>query len=265
MSTNRPDAIRVARRLLVLKPLICHGYDAPPRDLMAQLVQRMSGPDLEAMRGKIDEHDRQMWGRLRDAGLWDELSPNELHFTTRTILDMTAQEQINFTWRMEAAVMLMWALQMIPDAPGLDVPTEPKVLKLIAPAVNVPEFIAAARLRQEAEIDKERNRWELWHWRSRTRQLIEQGAGPDLGAQAKAAGFETLDDVVRKTAGWAHEQGMLAETLDNDFVVRGQPFRALSAKEWSFVRSCIQERHFALNWLCGHAPGNRWDETPTDT
>jgi len=25
------------------------------------------------------------------------------------------------------------------------------------------------------------------------------------------------------------------------------------------------ERHKALNWLCGFAPGNRWDETPTDT
>lgn len=29
--------------------------------------------------------------------------------------------------------------------------------------------------------------------------------------------------------------------------------------------SIIMERHFALNWLCGMAPGNRWDETPTDT
>jgi hypothetical protein len=31
------------------------------------------------------------------------------------------------------------------------------------------------------------------------------------------------------------------------------------------VSSATIERHFALNWLRGYAPGNEWDETPTDT
>ena len=42
-------------------------------------------------------------------------------------------------------------------------------------------------------------------------------------------------------------------------------YRDLTDEEWSSIRSIAFERHFALNWLCGYAPDNRWDETPTDT
>jgi hypothetical protein len=31
------------------------------------------------------------------------------------------------------------------------------------------------------------------------------------------------------------------------------------------VGSITEERHFALNWLCGYAPDNDWDATPTPT
>jgi hypothetical protein len=31
------------------------------------------------------------------------------------------------------------------------------------------------------------------------------------------------------------------------------------------VKSVAVERHFTLNWLCGYAPGNEWDDTPTGT
>ena len=41
--------------------------------------------------------------------------------------------------------------------------------------------------------------------------------------------------------------------------------RDLTEEEWREVTSIAAERHFALNWLCGYAPGNRWDATPTET
>ena len=71
--------------------------------------------------------------------------------------------------------------------------------------------------------------------------------------------------MVRLTAKGMGETTMALETIDEDFKVKGKAFRSLSAGEWSEVGSIIVERHFTLNWLCGRAPGNRWDETPTGT
>ena len=47
--------------------------------------------------------------------------------------------------------------------------------------------------------------------------------------------------------------------------VGGKAYCDLSAEEWANVTSISTERHFALNWVSGLAPQNRWDETPTAT
>jgi hypothetical protein len=67
-----------------------------------------------------------------------------------------------------------------------------------------------------------------------------------------------------RIGGPGKEEGRF-EVIDEDFAVHGKAYRDLSPEEWSEVRSITLERHFALNWLCGYAPNNRWDETPTDT
>ena len=53
--------------------------------------------------------------------------------------------------------------------------------------------------------------------------------------------------------------------IHDDFPAKGKAYRDLTADEWSEVRSVCAERHYALNWLCGYAPGNDWDHTPTET
>ena len=75
----------------------------------------------------------------------------------------------------------------------------------------------------------------------------------------------SFDDTVRMTAKRAFDDGTLAHILEDDFVAFGKPYRSLSRKEWSAATSVATERHFVLNWLCGYAPSNRWDDTPTDT
>ena len=128
------------------------------------------------------------------------------------------------------------------------------------------EFAASARLRDATTIENARELAELWHWRSRTRECIEQNQPfPEIPAKPGAPQLRSFDDVVRMTAKSAEETGMALETIDEDFKVSGKAFRSLSAPEWSEVGSIIVERHFALNWSCGRAPGNRWDETPTGT
>ena len=104
------------------------------------------------------------------------------------------------------------------------------------------------------------SRAKLWHWRSRTRQLEEEGT--PLPEQLPVKSYE---EIVRITVDAASEEGSLEAVRDGDFKAMGKAFRYLSADEWSSVQSIIMERHRALNWLCGYAPDNRWDDVPTHT
>ena len=63
----------------------------------------------------------------------------------------------------------------------------------------------------------------------------------------------------------AASDGLFESPMGGDFSVFGRPYREISGEEWSQATSIAMERHRALNWLCGYAPANRWDETPTDT
>jgi hypothetical protein len=176
---------------------------------------------------------------------------------------MTPQQQVNASWRVESAQVLMWALGLVRDLPSYDTQASHDLLKQI-PSNDIPRFVSSARLRKEAEIDRARADAELWHWRSRTRQLIEDGREFPADKQTRAAGFNSYDDIVRFTAKKLGEEGRISP-IAGDFPARGKAYRKLSAEEWSEVQSITMERHFALNWLCGYAPENQWDETPTDT
>jgi hypothetical protein len=122
-----------------------------------------------------------------------------------------------------------------------------------------------ASIAAKAEIDHAREVAEGWRWRSRTRELEEmQHPFPDSPPMRKA-GLNSWDDVVRFSAPKAAARGMIPPPIDDDSPLFGKAYRDLSADEWSVARSITMERHFALNWLCGYAPGNRWDETPTET
>ena len=59
--------------------------------------------------------------------------------------------------------------------------------------------------------------------------------------------------------------GAFEAPIENDFPAFGMPFRAVDQAQLFSLISIARERHKAFNWLCGYAPENRWDETPTDT
>ena len=82
------------------------------------------------------------------------------------------------------------------------------------------------------------------------------------GAVFTAPGFGTA---FRRENGTLPKAQSLPEMIDNDFPAMGKAYRELDGREWSEVRSITMERHYALNWLCGLAPNNQWDATPTDT
>ena len=169
------------------------------------------------------------------------------------------QQHVNATWRLESAVVLGWALGMITDFPSFDNQSNSEILKKI-PHEGISDFINGSRLLPDNEIEQKRSLAELWHWRSRTRQLVEEQRVPP-----KETGFSTFDQIVQHVANAAYKQGDLSKIINNDFCAKDKSYRDLTEDEWSEVRSITMERHYALNWISGYARGNKWDKTPTNT
>lgn len=247
----------------MLKYVVGFAVIAPPRDALQEHLAEWDRALTEDFRREAEAMREEYWGKLRTLGLWEELSPSERELTKTTIVTMTREQQLDALWRMESLQVLMWALDMIPELPPYDTLADHDLLSKI-PSDDVQAFIESARLIPISRIEAERNLAELWHWRARTYLLIEDGVSFNPDARLRAAGINTLDDVVRFTARHYAQEGII-EVIDEDFAARGKAYRDLSEQEWQEVFSISAERHFALNWLCGYAPGNRWDETPTDT
>jgi hypothetical protein len=120
-------------------------------------------------------------------------------------------------------------------------------------------------LRSEREIDHAREIAELWHWRSRTEELIRDGRSLPSDENLTKQGIRSYHDIVRLAANSAHQRNDIHLVIGGDFGVKGKAYAQLTPEEWSEVRSISLERHRALNWLCGYGPNNDWDSTPTDT
>jgi hypothetical protein len=258
-----PTASAVARRLVVLKYVVVYALTAPPRELLRTLWQKWSAADRETFEADSEAEREKFWQPLREANLWQHVTASERDLAAATLVTMTSQQRADASWRLESAQVLMWALGMIPYLPPYDTQASHDLLKEI-PSRDIARFVASVCLRDRNEMEQARDDAELWHWRSRTRQLMVDGQEFRADDHARAAGINSFDDIVRFTARALAEEGRIS-LVDEDFQAKGKAYRKLSADEWTEVRSIAMERHFALNWLCGHAPGNQWDETSTDT
>ena len=261
----RPNVTEVAGRLLALRSTIIHAWIAPPRELLEQSSSTWSPADWQDFTAKLEEAARAYWSRVEASPIWGYLSPSEQKFAKTTALTMSDQDRIDAAWRMESAQVLMWALNIIPELPPLGVQADMEILK--DPALSPAEkFLASPlRLRPDAEIDHARAVAELWHWRSRTEELIRIGRPFPSDDALVRQGFRSYMDIVRAAAEAARERGDVALTIDDDFGVLEKPYARLSTEEWSQVRSTSIERHRALNLLYGYSANNDWDSTPTET
>jgi hypothetical protein len=264
MKAPAPDAQAVARRAIVLRHLAGFALSAPTRELLTTLQATWTPRERREFIADA-RADRER--RLEELGPWKRwLTRDERVVFEKTADKLSAGEQINASWRTEAVHVLAWALRLQPRLLPYDrqASLEKHGLKKHGElGADLVAFVRAARLRTRKEIEAARELAEFWHWRSRTRQLHEGGSPPSASMRAK--GIETYDDIVRAAVRAARRRGELRTTRGDDFSAMGKAYRDLTDDEWSDVRSITVERHFALNWLCGMAPRNRWDETPTDT
>lgn len=158
-------AAEIARRALVLNSVIVAAYGWDRDDLIT-------------------------W--LKDEGLWDEATPKEKLFLSTPKPD--AQQLINFSWRSEAQVALLWAIQTLPNLGSLaeEVDTVPLVDAI--PGIFEPtrEFIESASLREPDVIMREREKVRYAHWQVRDASLrklpVPNGINPGI-VQERHHGF----------------------------------------------------------------------------
>jgi hypothetical protein len=260
---SAPTAQEVARRLLVLRALVAYAVAMPPQEVWQKILPTWPKSDQEEFFEKFKELPKRIAASLRSSGIWEDLSPAEDRFLHAYPQDLESQDQLNMSWRAESAAALKWALGLSAEFPPFDQQTEAEGLKTLPSGEAARPFIASARLRPPEELEEKRSLAELWHWRSRPRQLIEERRPlprlPDMPQ------INSFDDIVRLSAKALKERGGITALIDEDFPAKGKAYRELSAEEWAETRSLTMERHFAMNWVCGQAPDNRWDETPTPT
>ncbi|HWZ93114.1 MAG TPA: DUF4272 domain-containing protein, partial [Polyangiaceae bacterium] len=241
---------------MVLRHVAVYAYITPPRPMFEKMLAGWSEAEREEARVKADSQQHEFWSKL--GPLQAQLSPWEQKFAQSTMLTMSHAQQIAAIWRAESLRVLLWALGLVSEMLPYDTEAGDRAMKAF-PGEELHQAAAGAgALRNPEVLEDARSTAELWHWRARTWQLVQQGRSFPGNAQARAAGFHSFDDVVRFAAKGAADKGTIPEPLDEDFPAFGKPYRNLSGDEWSQARSIAMERHFALNWLCGYAPGCRW-------
>lgn len=107
---------------------------------------------------------------LKKENLWNELTPFEREFLENESPTKTNEE---FTWKIEALVPLLWAINKINKIPGINkqCDTEPLKSAVIWPPNSTKEYISSSELRDEEEMYNEYEKVYQAHWKVRDAKL----------------------------------------------------------------------------------------------
>lgn len=256
---SAPDATAVKRRVSILLHIFTKALATPPEAVLARFAE----PSMEGEKAKLVSGFTEMFAqqreKLRSAGLWEVMEESEQEFISAGILETTMRQRINASWLAESIMCLLWALGCREQIPAYDRQYDLRSDKNSG-ADRLRDTTQRAVLRPHTEIEQQRDWAELWHWRCRTHRLLAAGQIPSVLPDGTP-----MAEIIRMTAEKAAEEGVFTQPIDGDFPAFGKAFREVSEDELSHLTSIAMERHKALNWLCGYAPGNQWSETPTDT
>jgi hypothetical protein len=206
----------------------------PPAEIMT---------DYSGLRLRLKGMDRERFLSNKERELFD-IPPG--YWTDRDMRDIG--------WRHESICVFLWALGSIKAVPPYD-------YQFDQGHEDYSEFLGqilgsnSASLRPAEDIDLQRELAEMWHWRSRTMRLIQDGQMPPPGF--------TFPQIIATAATKFHQLKWIGPLIKNDFPVLGKAYSDLAPKEFQLLSSIAGQRHYALNWLCGYAFD--WDKVPTDT
>lgn len=250
-----PDAPKVARRAQILALRIVHASAWPPPTELPGILDAWTAQERESLHRQFKDRSQKIQAYLKSTSLSAELTAEERKFFKAQLLERTMQQFIDSLWLMESLACCLWALELLPELPAYDTQSSD-----LLDYANKIAGQTAFRLRSVADIERARSVAELWHWRSRTRQLMEETQPlPPLPEGL------TLEKIIQMASAKAAKEGIIPSPIGDDFPAFGKAYRDLSQEEYSTATSIASERHRALNWICGRAPKNQWDKTPTDT
>ena len=258
-ASRRPSPDAVMRRLLIFKHQIVHGLTTPPQAILSTWKASWAKDEWDRFQSDMQARSAEMQRAVRQAGLWEFMTDDERIFIASPLLEVTEQQKVNASWLMEGAVCLLWALGYVQSIPPYDAQADVELLRSV-PAEPVDALAKPTTLRAKADLEAARACAELWHWRSRTRQLQEQG-----GYESRLPAGMTFERIIAVAAESAAANADIPGVVGDDFPAFGRSYREATAAEYATLTSIGMERHRAFNWLCGLAPRNRWDDTPTDT
>ncbi|OYT90143.1 MAG: hypothetical protein CFE43_19710 [Burkholderiales bacterium PBB3] len=139
------DAEAIARRALVLFSVISIAFGDDKQKLIA-------------------------W--LHAEALWAELSPAELEFVTSET--PSERQAVNASWRSEALLLLLWALDLVQVIPAASEICEPSLFQELLPphaTVSVKDFIASARRRSDEALLDMADKVLNLHWEARNASI----------------------------------------------------------------------------------------------
>jgi hypothetical protein len=247
------------KRGIILKYILVTGLAAPPIDVLSSISTQWTPEERNRFEAETAQRSMQNVNHLKAAVLWRDVEEDERRFLQAEFDQITAQQRIDAGWLAESIVCLLWALQLLPEIPSYDQEASPELVNAL-PAAFIKDLVKQARLRPQEEIKKQRDIAELWHWRARTRRLQEEGR-----LNGQVAGGYTIEQIIERAAIKGAQDWDFPNPIGSDFPAMGKPYRDLSFEEFAILTSIAQERHKALNWLCGLSPSGLWADTPTAT
>jgi hypothetical protein len=252
-----PSAASAMRRAIILKFILRKGIAVPPVEYLRSVMTQWTPEERSRFISDTAQTFARDVSHLKTAGFWPDVEEDERRLLEAGIGRISEQQRIDAGWLAESIACLLWALKFIPQIPSYD--HEAGDLVNAIPAISIKDLVKQAQLRSREEIERQRDIAELWHWRARTRRLQEEGHSFQLPNDY------TIEQVIELAASKGAENGDLPHPIQSDFPAIGKPYRDLSLEEYAQVTSIAQERHKALNWLCGYSPKGLWTNTPTDT
>ncbi|HEX2081082.1 MAG TPA: DUF4272 domain-containing protein [Longimicrobium sp.] len=214
-----PSAERVARRALALAAVSARG-----------VAERYAGQS-----GATRMHqDLLAW--VDQAGLADELEPDELEMLREPPGRLDPQAAVNAVWRVEGLAVLAWALGRF-QLPPHDEPSHPddvwSAMRLMD-ADGARALAAEAVLRPRDELQAMRERLFALHWRLRDFRL--RARAMDFAEFARTCWFGPLDITG-------------VPLVDGDLAIGGSRIDRADPDVLGRTQSAAQERHLAANWL----------------
>jgi len=225
MKRKSPDARTVARRAIALYFVTLRAVSAQDAALIHKWRRRMTPAERRAESVSSRSVHRSYMATTRE---WQcDFSPRERAFMAHAdAMHLPERDHIDMTWRCESLAVLAWALRFGEKLAALHRASQ-VVDRFDFMGRDPVVFLRQARLRSLREL-------------AYAREQVAARLRRDCGRQAAEVPFR-----------W-------------DVIGIARLGREYYGDDWSPAVAIARERLHALNWLCGYAPGNRWDDTPED-